>query len=242
MRHLFQNKIDNLLMSRDRISRLALSFALTANMVAAFAQTNNIRAPSPDSAYAQDSSGNVVRSAVALCWRTGAWTESNAVTGCDGQLAPPVLKATAPEIPGIMPTAPIAAPVAAAVVPCDAPVTLSNEQTFEFNKVELSPVAKQRIKTEVIERLSACSRVNIILVTGHTDRLGSAAYNKKLSKRRADAVAAYLRSQGVTVPVQAIGMGSAQPIKSCSNKLTHRKLIDCLGPNRRVTIVAQNPA
>jgi OmpA-OmpF porin, OOP family len=238
----FQNKIDNPPMSRRQFSHLALCFSLTANAVIAFAQTNNIRAASPDSAYAQDSGGNVVRSEFGLCWRTGAWTDSNAIAGCDGQLAPPVLKATAPEMPGIASPILVPAAVAADAASCNAPVTLSNEQTFEFNKAELTAIAKQRIKTEVIEALDACSRVNVILVTGHADRLGSAVYNKKLSERRADSVAVYLRSQGVTVPVQGSGVGSAQPVKTCSNKLTHRKLIDCLAPNRRVTIVAQSPA
>jgi OOP family OmpA-OmpF porin len=242
MRHLFQNKIDTPPMSRHRLSHLVLCLALAANAVVAFSQSNEIRPASPDSAYAQDSSGKVVRSQFGLCWRTGAWTDSNAIAGCDGQLAPPVLKATAPEMPRIAPPLPVAAPIAVAAVPCNASVTLSNEQTFEFNKAELTPVAKQRIKTEVIEPLDTCARVNIILVTGHADRLGSAVYNKKLSERRANSVAAYLRSHNVTVPVQVSGAGSAQPVKTCSNKLMRRKLIDCLSPNRRVTIVVQSPA
>ena len=227
-------------MSRCRISRLALSFVLITNAAAAFAQTNNVKAPSPDSAYAQDSSGNVVRSQFGLCWRTGAWDDSKSIAGCDGQLVPPVaLKVTAPEVPGSPLPFPVAVPVAAAP-PCDASVTLSNEQTFEFNRAELTPAAKQQIKTEIISRLDACSRINIILVTGHTDNLGSAAYNRKLSQRRAATVAAYLQSQGVTAPIQASGVGSAQPIKSCSKKLSRKKLIDCLAPNRRVTIVARS--
>jgi OOP family OmpA-OmpF porin len=145
-------------------------------------------------------------------------------------------------MPGMILPTPVPAPITADIASCNASVTLSNEQTFEFNKAELTPIAKQRIKTEVIEPLDACSRVDIILVTGHADRLGSAVYNKKLSERRANSVAAYLRSQRVTVPVQVSGVGSDRPVKICSNKLMRKKLIDCLAPNRRVTIVAQSPA
>jgi len=229
-------------MSRYRISRLALSFVLITNTIGAFAQTNNIKAASPDSAYAQDSSGNVIRSEFGLCWRTGEWTDSNAITGCDGQLAPPLaLKVTAPEVPGSLSPVPVTVPAVVAASPCDTSITLSNEQTFEFNKAELTPAAKQHIKGVVVSRLDKCSRIDIILVTGHADKLGSTAYNRKLSERRAAAVAAYLQSQGVTVPIQASGAGSTQPIKSCNKKLSRKKLIDCLAPNRRVTIVARSP-
>ena len=50
-------------------------------------------------------------------------------------------------------------------------------------------------------------------MTGHTDRLGSDAYNQKLSERRAEAVRDYLVSKGVPKDkIEAIGMGEKQPV------------------------------
>jgi OmpA-OmpF porin, OOP family len=44
-------------------------------------------------------------------------------------------------------------------------------------------------------------------VEGHADARGDGAYNADLSRRRADAVAAYLRQRGVTTPVTVRPMG-----------------------------------
>jgi len=54
---------------------------------------------------------------------------------------------------------------------------------------------------------------SIVTVTGHTDNTGTASYNQSLSERRADSVAAVLRSGGVASSrVRAVGAGESQPI------------------------------
>lgn len=53
----------------------------------------------------------------------------------------------------------------------------------------------------------------IIDVVGHTDSTGSDAYNLALSERRAESVAAYLRSQGVRdIRIETVGAGERYPI------------------------------
>ena len=78
-----------------------------------------------------------------------------------------------------------------------------------------------------------------MFITGHTDLLGSYEYNDALSKRRAEAVKAYLTSQGVDASVlSAYGAGESSPIVICSEKLPRKQLIECLQPNRRVEVEA----
>ena len=77
---------------------------------------------------------------------------------------------------------------------------------------------------------------NEVVVYGHTDRLGSDAYNMDLSQRRADAVRALLVQQGVPSHlIRAQGMGKNQPVVQCENA-NRNELVACLAPNRRVEV------
>lgn len=212
---------------------LALSTAST------IAQTvSDIQANSTKSMYVQDGRGVIARSPYGLCWRTGYWTPADAVAGCDGELAPPIAKATAPAIaPAAQP-----APTPAAPKRCDFATTLSSDQTFAFNKAALSAPAKKRIDDDVLGKIANCGKVDIVLVTGHTDRLGSQQYNQKLSEKRANAVAAYLKNKGITAEIDTLGAGKTQSIKACDDKLPRAQLIECLAPNRRVVIEVRGPA
>jgi len=79
-----------------------------------------------------------------------------------------------------------------------------------------------------------------VTVTGHTDRLGSTAYNQKLSERRATMVAKYLASQGVSSDIiAATGRGESVPVVACEGVKGRKALIKCLQPNRRVTVEAK---
>src|SRR3569833_3399871 len=199
----------------------------------------DIQAKQESSAYAQDVRGTILRSQYGLCWRTGYWTQGDAVIGCDGQLEPPVAKATAPAI-----APPVAAAPAAALPPerSGFAVTLTNDQAFTFNKAALSNAAKNRIDDEEKTKQNGCAKVDLMVVTGHTDRIGSKQYNQKLSQKRAAAVASYLKAKGVAANINVVGAGATQPVKSCSAKLSRKNLIACLSPNRRVVIEAQGQA
>lgn len=216
------------------LKHFALGLAMGAAATGALAQTtSDIQAKTPNSAYLQDSRGTVARSGFGLCWRTGYWTPADAVPGCDGPLTPPVASPIAP------PVAPVAAaptPAPAAPKRCDFAVTLANDETFAFNKAVLNPAAKKHIDNEVLSKLQNCAKVEIVMITGHADRLGSQQYNQKLSEKRADAVAAYLKSKGVTAEIDTLGAGKTQSVKACDDKLPRPKLIECLAPNRRVVV------
>lgn len=76
-----------------------------------------------------------------------------------------------------------------------------------------------------------------IIITGHTDRKGDAAYNMNLSLLRAQTVRTYLVNQGINPnTILATGAGESQPVKECATNLPRQQEIDCLQPNRRVTL------
>jgi OOP family OmpA-OmpF porin len=75
-------------------------------------------------------------------------------------------------------------------------------------------------------------------VYGYTDRIGSDAYNLKLSDRRADAVTAELQNNGVN-PTVSDGRGKANPVtgNKCDGVKGRKAVIDCLAPDRRVEVI-----
>ncbi|BBB61778.1 hypothetical protein UNDKW_3505 [Undibacterium sp. KW1] len=143
------------------------------------------------------------------------------------------------------------APVSAAVTPpapapaaapkrCDFALTLQSDEIFEHKKsVQLSVLndkGKERIDNEVIAKLANCAKVDLIVVSGHTDLSASHAQAQKLSEKNADAVVAYLASKGLSAPMDTMGMGKTQQIKACDDKLPKAKLAECLAPNRRIVV------
>jgi OOP family OmpA-OmpF porin len=75
-----------------------------------------------------------------------------------------------------------------------------------------------------------------LLITGHTDRIGDANYNQKLSERRANQVKKYLVSQGIEENrLHAVGKGENEPVVDCKG-VRGKKAIECLQPNRRVVV------
>ena len=198
-----------------------------------------------DRVYVIDSRNEVAKSGFGLCWRTGYWTPAAAANdaagcSCDKDLMP---KAKCEPV-AAAPAAPAAAPAAAAPKKCDFSATLKDDQTFAFGKATLKPAALPQLDKEVIAKLANCAEVKLILVTGHTDRIGSQQANQKLSEKRADAVKAYLMKKGVKANIETMGAGKTQAVPgvSCSDTLPKKKLIDCLAPNRRTVVEVQGPA
>jgi outer membrane protein OmpA-like peptidoglycan-associated protein len=66
---------------------------------------------------------------------------------------------------------------------------------FDFNKSDLTAQAVQIV--DQAAKTAAVEKVTELTVTGHTDTVGSDAYNMRLSRRRAESVAAELEKQGV---------------------------------------------
>jgi OOP family OmpA-OmpF porin len=190
------------------------------------------------------------------------WTRSNAKAGsvldAGGTVGNTLLnlggvfRFPAPTAMPVADSAPAAAPVQAAATP-DAPVaaalpackpsfetvTILAEKLFAFDQDKLQDSSKPTLD-EVANKIKANADVELVLVTGHTDKLGSESYNQKLSERRANQVKAYLMTQGVSSKrLQASGKGESEPVVACKGDKSNKKLIECLQPNRRVVISAE---
>ncbi len=117
-------------------------------------------------------------------------------------------------------------------------ITISAEKLFGFDKSKLQEGSKP-ILDEAAAKIKANPDIELVLVTGHTDRIGSTAYNQKLSERRANQVKDYLVSQGVEAGrLHAVGKGESEPVSTCKG-IKGKKLIECLAPDRRVVISAE---
>jgi OOP family OmpA-OmpF porin len=115
-------------------------------------------------------------------------------------------------------------------------VTLSAEVLFAFDKDLLKEDGKKILDSDVVEKLKAHPEVELVLITGHTDKIGDAGYNQKLSERRANSVKKYLISQGIEESrLHAVGKGETEPVVEVKG-LRGKKLIEALQPNRRVVV------
>lgn len=119
----------------------------------------------------------------------------------------------------------------------NASYNLEGDFLFDFDKDTLTAKGK-----EVVDNVAAqlkSSGAQQVKIEGHTDRLGSVAYNLDLSQRRANMVKARLQQQGVTADMTAVGLGKAHQVKACEGFAHASKAEkDCLRPNRRVVISA----
>lgn len=202
-----------------KLNKVAMLFASAALATAAGAQTVD---------NWKNGSGELVwkNGTNEYCWRDAFWTPATAAPGCDGAL---VAAAPAPAI------APAAAPAAAAPAakPAPAPavatkVIYAADAFFDFDKSVLKPEGKAKLD----DLASKVKDINleVIIAVGHTDSVGSDAYNQKLSVRRSEAVKAYLVSKGIEKNrVYTEGKGEKQPVADNKTKEGRAK-------NRRVEI------
>jgi outer membrane protein OmpA-like peptidoglycan-associated protein len=152
-----------------------------------------------------------------------------ALTGCHKQVKPPSYI----EVP---PTKPMQPPVEH--------INLTSDTLFRFNASGAQDLLPSgRAKLDEIARGLQSRYVSIqnIELVGHTDRLGQAEYNYNLGMKRAKTVYDYLRSRGI--PANAMSYKSAgenQPVTDgCVNVTPRSSLIQCLQPDRRVSIAIQ---
>ncbi|MCA0311301.1 MAG: OmpA family protein [Proteobacteria bacterium] len=146
-----------------------------------------------------------------LCWRDAGWTPATAAPGCDGALEAPKAAAPAPAA-----AAPAPAPAAKAPAPAPAPVaaqkvTYAADAFFDFDKSVLKPEGRAKLD-DLVSKIQGIN-LEVIIAVGHTDSIGSDAYNQKLSVRRAEAVKAYLISKGIERNrIYTEGKGEKQPV------------------------------
>jgi outer membrane protein OmpA-like peptidoglycan-associated protein len=119
-------------------------------------------------------------------------------------------------------------------------VTLVWKEAFNFNRAALSPEVRAKIDADVLPKLKDFAEIRYINVEGHSDLLGSPAYNQELSEKRAAAVRDYLVAQGANAEkIEIYGYGKTMPVKSCRDAKGRKQLIECHAPNRRVQIEIQ---
>lgn len=176
----------------------------------------------------QDSSGAAVKDASGAC----IVTSGQVLPECSGVKSPAAPAPAAPAMPA-SPAAP-AAPAAPAPAARPAPasvrqsIVIQADALFDFDKSVVRPDGKKSID-EALAKLNGVD-LEMVIATGHTDSIGTDAYNQKLSERRAAAVKAYLVSQGMPASkITTIGKGESQPVATNKTKEGRQK-------NRRVDI------
>ena len=167
-----------------------------------------------------------------LCWRDGVWTPATGLQGCDGVPAPavPAMPTPAPPARPVTPATPAAQPPATVVAPVatSEKVTFAADAFFDFDKSVLKPEGRAKLD-DLVSKMGGLN-LEVIIAVGHTDSVGSDAYNQKLSIRRSEAVKAYLVGKGVEKNrVYTEGKGEKQPV--ADNKTAEGR-----AKNRRVEI------
>jgi OOP family OmpA-OmpF porin len=210
--------------------RILMPIVLAAG-VAMSAISINAAAQDKQGYWTNPASNNTVwRSGTGLCWRAGYWTPAMAIAECDPDLMP---KPPAPK-PAVTPPPPPPPPAKPAPKPAPKPkpvaekVTLAADVLFDFDKSVLKPEGKSKLD-DLAQKVKAIN-LEVVIAIGHTDSIGSDAYNQKLSVRRAESVKAYLVSKGVEPNrIYTEGKGEKQPVASNKTKEGRQK-------NRRVEI------
>jgi len=133
-----------------------------------------------------------------LCWRDATWTPATAAPNCDGWLAPK----------------PAAAPAAAASKVTQKKITLQADTLFDFDKSTLKSagVATLNKLAQDIKKM----KLEVVIIAGYTDSVGTDAYNIALGQRRANAVKAFLTNDGgvEATRVYTDSKGKADPVAS----------------------------
>ncbi len=131
------------------------------------------------------------------------------------------------------------APIAIIALPEHLHVSFNSDVLFGFDRSLISTNGKIELDKFAAE-LNGIDYDHVTIV-GHTDRIGSEAYNNNLSKQRADSVRTYFVSRGI-IPsnkIESEGRGSSEPITdagACKGLHSSVDAIACLALDRRVEV------
>lgn len=177
----------------------------------------------------QDSQGRAVKDGSGAC----VVTSGQVLPECAGAKPAPAPAAPAKPAEPAKPAAPTA-PAKPAEPAKPAPqsvrqaVVIQADALFDFDKSVLRPDGKKSID-DALAKLKGVD-LEMVIATGHTDSIGSDAYNQRLSERRAAAVKEYLVSKGIAASkITTIGKGESQPVATNKTAEGRQK-------NRRVDI------
>lgn len=169
--------------------------------------------------YVNDSASQIVMSGSNTCVRNSWWTpalaqQSKAGCKCDADIvscvAAPVKKAKPKK------------------------VVMNADALFDFGSSRVSAEGVKSLN-KLVSELAGVD-VQVVLITGYTDNIGSEAVNVALSKKRAEAVADYLANAGVNADaLRPDGLGADNPVVECK-EAKRADQIKCLAPNRRAEI------
>ena len=107
-------------------------------------------------------------------------------------------------------------------------MTYAADAFFDFDKSVLKPEGKAKLD-DLVSKVKGIN-LEVIIAVGHTDSVGSDAYNEKLSVKRSEAVKAYLADKGIDASkIYTEGKGEKQPVAD-------NKSADGRAKNRRVEI------
>ena len=226
----------------NTMTRYVLAALAASALAPAIASAQNSR----NQGYLTDINGNVVMTASGLCIRDSDWTPARSAEPCPTAIKPlaaapvpqprPVVAAAPAPAPYVAP-APAPRPRAAVIAPIPPKMSFSADALFAFDKSDLKPEGKAMLD-DLVRQLNGVTYESIHAI-GHTDRIGSTAYNQKLSERRANTVKEYLVSRNIAANrITSEGKGEAEPMTragECSGAKS-AKVVACLQPDRRVDV------
>lgn len=199
--------------------------------------------------YLTDSTGAAVMTASGLCVRDSDWTPARSAEPCPTAIRPVAATPVPQPRPAVIAAAPAPAPApyvapaaaprpqVAVVVPIPPKMSFSADALFAFDKSELKPEGKAMLD-DLVRQLNGVTYESIHAI-GHTDRIGSATYNQKLSERRANTVKEYLVSRNIAANrITSEGKGETEPMTKAGEctAASGAKVIACLQPDRRVDV------
>jgi OOP family OmpA-OmpF porin len=122
-------------------------------------------------------------------------------------------------------------PVVQAPPPSGTKLAHLGDAQFDFNRTEIKPAGRSMLDG-VVKTMNQHADLRVV-VEGHTDSVGSDAYNQKLSERRANAVRDYLVHEGISASrITTRGYGESKPVASNSTAAGRAE-------NRRADVIAQ---